>query len=111
MDERIRFQLDESVDPDIATALRTYGIDVTTSVEAGLRTATDAAQLEFARATRRVIVTHDADFLRFANDSADHLGIAYCNPTTRSLGEMIRSLILIYELLLPKEIKGRVEYI
>jgi len=35
MNERIRFHLDENVDPVIALALRRYGIDVTTSVDAG----------------------------------------------------------------------------
>ena len=38
MTERIRFHLDEHVDPDVARALRRYGIDVTTTVETGLRT-------------------------------------------------------------------------
>lgn len=77
MAERIRFHLDESVDPDIAAALRTHGIDVTTTIEAGLRSASDATQLEFARASQRVIVTHDNDFLRFASDDSAHTGIAF----------------------------------
>jgi hypothetical protein len=37
MADRIRFHLDEHVDPAIATALRRAGIDVTTTNEAGLR--------------------------------------------------------------------------
>ena len=43
MPERIRFHLDEHVDPDVARALRRYGIDVTTTVEAGLCTQSDEA--------------------------------------------------------------------
>lgn len=62
MTERVRFHLDEHVDPDIARALRRHGIDVTTTVEAGLRTESDVAQWEFVRREDRVIVTHDADF-------------------------------------------------
>jgi predicted nuclease of predicted toxin-antitoxin system len=54
--ERIRFHLDENVDPDIARALRRYGIDVTTAVEAGLRTRNDAAQWAFVREEGRVLV-------------------------------------------------------
>jgi uncharacterized protein DUF5615 len=50
MPDRIRFHLDEHVDPAIATALRRAGIDVTTTIEAGLRTKSDEAQLQFARA-------------------------------------------------------------
>jgi predicted nuclease of predicted toxin-antitoxin system len=109
--ERIRFHLDEHVDPDVARALRRYGMDVTTTVEAGLRTQGDAAQLAFARRERCVIVTHDADFLRFASRSREHPGIVYCHKTAHSLGDIIRSLILIYEVLRPEEIAGRVEYL
>jgi hypothetical protein len=36
--EQIRFHLDEHIDPNIARGLRRYGIDVTTTVDAGLRT-------------------------------------------------------------------------
>jgi predicted nuclease of predicted toxin-antitoxin system len=111
MAKHIRFHLDEHVDPDIARALRRHGIDVTTTVEAGLRTESDEVQWAFIRRERRVIVTHDADFLRFASRSSDHPGIAYCHKTTRSLGEIIRSLILIYEALTPKDMAGRVEYL
>ena len=66
MAKRIRFHLDEHIDPDIAAALRRHGIDVTSMREVGLRTADDGAQLEFARTQQRVIVTDDADFLRVA---------------------------------------------
>jgi predicted nuclease of predicted toxin-antitoxin system len=111
MAERIRFHLDEQVDPDVARALRRYGIDVTTTVEVELRTKSDAAQLAFVRQEGRVLVTHDADFLRFADRSSDHPGIAYCHKTARSIGDIIRNLILIYEVLAPEEIVGRVEYL
>lgn len=111
MSERIRFHLDEQVDPDIARALRQHGIDVTTTIDAGLRTVGDEQQLDFARRTGRILVTHDADFLRLAGQGLDHSGIAYCHKASRSLGEIIRSLILIYEILAPQDISGRVEYL
>ncbi len=110
MSERIRFHLDEPVDPAIARALRKHGIDVTTTQEVGLRTQTDAEQLAFVRHEQRVLVTHDSDFLRIAGRTADHAGIAYCHPTARSIGEIIHRLILIYEVLTAEEIAGRVEY-
>lgn len=111
MADRIRFHLDEHVDPDIARALRRHGIDVTTTVEAGLRTQDDEAQIAFVRRESRVIITHDADFLRLAAQRTDHPGIVYCHKTARSLGEMIRRLILIYEVLTPGEMTGHVEYL
>lgn len=111
MPERIRFHLDEHVDPIIAQALRQHGIEVSTTIEAGLRMASDAAQLAYTHQTGRVMVTHDADFLRLASEGADHSGIAYCQKSARSLGEIIRTLILIHEVLSPDEIVGRVEYL
>ena len=111
MADRIKFHLDEHMDPDIARALRRYGIDVTTTVDAGLRIGDDPAHLDFVRSEGRVIVTHDADFLRYASHSSDHPGIAYCHMDARSMGEIIRSLILIYEVLTPEEIASHVEYL
>lgn len=111
MSERVRFHLDEHVDPDIALALRRYGIDVSTTVDAGLRTADDQAHLVFAQREARVLVTHDADFLRYASDGGDHPGIAYSAVGARSIGQIIQSLILIYEVLAPGDMDGRVEYL
>ena len=111
MNERIRFHLDENVNPAIAIGLRRYGIDVTTTVEAGLRGTSDEAQLEFARKTGRIIVTQDRDFLIIANSGETHRGIAYCQKGQRSIGEIIESLVLIYEVLKPEELVGQVEFL
>src|SRR5882724_7403045 len=46
--------------------LRRRGIDVTTTVEAGLRSATDEEHARFARTQQRVIVSSDRDFLVLA---------------------------------------------
>ncbi|BAZ23046.1 hypothetical protein NIES4073_39340 [Kalymmatonema gypsitolerans NIES-4073] len=53
MSKRIRFHLDENVDPAIALGLRRYGIDVTITSEAGLRGQTDEAQLEFIQQSQK----------------------------------------------------------
>ena len=66
MTDRIRFHLDENVDPVIAVALRRYGADVTTTDEEGLLGSDDETQLAFAKREARVSVTHDDDFLRLA---------------------------------------------
>jgi predicted nuclease of predicted toxin-antitoxin system len=109
--ERIRFHLDEHMDPDVAAALRRHGVDATTAIDAGLRTASDSAHLEFAKTQGRVIVTDDADFLRLANANALHPGIVICRRQFLSIREIIRGLILIYEVLAPEEMVGRVEFV
>lgn len=111
MAEHIRFHLDENVDPDISRALLRYGIDVTTTLETGLRTQSDAAQLAFIRQQGRVLVTHDTDFLRLASRSREHPCVVYCTKTAHSIGDILRALILIYEVLSPEEMAGRVEYL
>lgn len=111
MAERIRFHLDEHVDTDIALALRRHGVDVTTTVEAGLRTKSDEDHFRFATAERRVIVTDDPDFIRLAGRSPDHPGIVVCHRSSRSIGQVIQGLILVYEVLTPEEMRGRVEYL
>jgi len=110
MADRIRFHLDEHVDPAIATALRRAGIDVTTTIEAGLRTKNDEAHLQFARDEGRVIVTRDQDFLRFSAKISDHSGIVFytANQTMR---EIIEGLILISEVMTPNDMIGDVEYL
>lgn len=84
---------------------------MTTSVEAGLRTADDLAHMEFSRSQRRVIVTHDADFLRYHSQGIEHAGIAYCRMGDRTVGQMIEVLRLMHEVLDPDEMHNRVEYL
>jgi predicted nuclease of predicted toxin-antitoxin system len=110
MADRIRFHLDEHVDPAIATALRRAGIDVTTTNEAGLRTQNDDAHIRYARDKARVIVTRDQDFLRMASSISDHSGIVFYTAN-QSIREIIEGLILIYEVMLPDEMAGQIEYL
>jgi predicted nuclease of predicted toxin-antitoxin system len=91
--------------------LRPRGVQVTTAADAGLLGASDEAHLAYARSQARVIVTHDTDFLRLHASGAEHAGIVYCPSQARSLGEMIRLLLLIWELLEADEIRGRVEFL
>jgi predicted nuclease of predicted toxin-antitoxin system len=109
--ERIRFHLDENVNPIVAAALQRHGIDLTTTVQAGLLGGDDKAQLAYAKRENRVIVTHDDDFLRLVIREQDHPGIAYCHLQARTPSELIRSLLLVFEILSPDEMKGQIEYL
>jgi len=109
--ENIKFHLDESCNPAIARALKERGIDVTRSAEAGLVQASDESQLQYALAENRVLVTHDADFLRLNAASVPHAGIAYCHSGSRSIGDIIRKLVEIWEILEPDEMHGRIQWL
>src|SRR5205085_11104280 len=101
----IRFHLDEHVDEAIAIELRKHGIDVTTTVDAGLRGADDIDHVEFALRERRVIHTRDRDFLRLARSGAEHAGVAYCRTGTRTIGNVIEALMLIHGCITEEEMQ------
>lgn len=111
MADRLRFHLDEHVPRAVAVALRRHGIDVTTTPEAGLRQADDLAHLAFALSEGRVLVTHDADFLRYHIQGVDHAGIAYCQKDARTVGQIIEMLRLMHNVLVAEEMENTVEYI
>lgn len=111
MSEQICFHLDENVDPVITVGLRRYGIDVTTTNDVKLRTQSDEAQLAFIQETQRVLFTQDADFLMIASSRLDHPGITYCKKGSRSIGEVIKTLVLIHQVMTPEEMRGRVEFL
>ncbi|WP_404789437.1 DUF5615 family PIN-like protein [Altericista sp. CCNU0014] len=108
---RIRFHLDENVSNAIAAALRRMEIEVSTTPETKLLGQSDEAQLEFAQAEGRVIVTHDDDFLKIASVQTNHPGIAYCRKDAKSVGDIVKQLALIYEVLTPEEMRGQVEFL
>jgi hypothetical protein len=103
----LRFHLDEHIDPAIAEGLRRRGIDVTTTIDSGFRGAPDELHVEFARVTRRVVVTNDADFLRMHRIGAPHHGIAFSEHGRRSIGE----LIMLNDHLAPEDMEGQVEFL
>ena len=107
----IRFHLDENCHRAVAEGLRRRGVDVSTTPEAGLMSASDQEQLAYSLAQGRVVFTQDRDFLRLHAARIQHAGIAYCEKDTHSVGEIIQGLILIWELLEPDEMRNHVEYL
>jgi predicted nuclease of predicted toxin-antitoxin system len=107
----IRFHRDEHIDPAIAAALRRAGVDVTTTIEAGLRSADDARQWEYAQREGRVIVTCDADFLSEHARRPDHAGIVFYRPDTRTIGQTIEGLLLVHGAMTANDLRGYVQFL
>jgi hypothetical protein len=91
--------------------LRRRGVDVTTTPEVGLLRSSDEKQIACALLLGRVIFTQDRDFLRLQAASVPHSGVGYCGKDTKSIGEIITMLILIWEVCEPEETANRVEFI
>ena len=108
--EQIKFYLDEHIPAAVNDGLRLRGINVLTVQSAARTGLPDPDQLAYAYATGRVIVTMDSDFLVLASNGVPHAGIAYAQPT-RSIGELIRALLLLSEILTPSEIMNHVEFL
>jgi predicted nuclease of predicted toxin-antitoxin system len=111
MPRTIRFHLDEHVSHAVAAGLRRLGINVTTSTDANLLGASDPAQIAYGLAEGRVIFTEDADMLALAAAGAAHAGLAYCHQNTRSIGQILRLLELVWEVYEPDEMRNRVEFL
>jgi len=108
---QIKFHLDENANNAIAEGLKRRGIDVTISVQVNLISASDDEQLTFAHSQGRVIFTQDRDFLELHYSGIEHSGIVYCIKGSKTIGEILRQLILIWEILEPEDILGKLEYI
>lgn len=111
MSEGLRFHLNENVDSVIAQALRREGIDVTTTTDARLRSQRDDAQFAFAQREGRILVTHDADFLKIAQRTTHHAGVAFCASGSRTVGQIIEMLLIMYAALPPEEMANSVQYL
>ncbi|APW61650.1 DUF5615 family PIN-like protein [Paludisphaera borealis] len=110
MPRTIRFHLDENCSKSICEGLRRRGVDVSTTPEAGLAGSGDEQQLAHCLANGRVLFTQDRDFLRLDAQGVPHAGVVYCVKDTKSVGELIQCLVLIWEIYEPADLAGRVEY-
>ncbi|MBI3742319.1 MAG: DUF5615 family PIN-like protein [Chloroflexi bacterium] len=111
MPDRIRFYLDEHISKGVLLGLRRRGVDVIRAQDVGMSGATDLEQLAYAQRGELVFVTHDNDFLRAHRQKIAHSGIAFCDQGALGVGEMIDALFLIFEVISPEEMVGRVEFL
>ncbi|CAN5896145.1 hypothetical protein BH23PLA1_BH23PLA1_42070 [soil metagenome] len=109
----IRYHTDDDVNhwPAIAKALRERGIDISTTSEVGLLSASDDDQLAHAKSTGRVLITHNEDFIAMHSLNPDHSGIIFIRQGFFSIGQVVRGLVLIWEANEADEMVGHLEYL
>jgi predicted nuclease of predicted toxin-antitoxin system len=108
--DQIKFYLDEHVQKAVTEGLRRRGVDVVTVQELSLQAEEDARHLERAAQDGRVVVTQDADFLRLHASGLPHRGIVYAHQQT-AVSYMLRSLMLLHDVLSQDEMVNHVEFL
>lgn len=107
---QVKLYTDEHVAYAVVAGLRQRGVDVLTVVEANLLSASDEVHLERAFEEGRVVFTQDEDFLNLHAAGLNHAGIAYA-PQGTPVGDIIRGLMLIYQVLDAEDMHGHVEFL
>jgi hypothetical protein len=110
MGQKVKFYTDEHIARAIVRGLRQRGVDVLTVPEAGMLSASDEQHLERALHEQRVFFTHDHDFMRLHAAGIEHAGIVFA-PREISVGDAIRGLMLVFQVLEVDDMKGKVEFI
>lgn len=112
-----RVYLDEDVQSDaLIHALRSRGVSLLTTSEAGMANRTDEEQLRFAAAQDRVLITSNiADFARLHGDWAkagqNHSGIILVRQQKWGAGELARRIIRFLLPLPIEDMRGRLEFL
>lgn len=109
--DRPRIYLNEHLSRRLAEQLRAYGFDVISSHEAGMLSASDAEQLEYACREQRALVTFNiSDFMKLHEDylqaTRDHFGIIL--STEASIATVIHRLLRLLNSLSRDELKNQV---
>lgn len=107
----IRLYFDENVEIAVAEQMQTRGVEVVTVRDLGLLGDSDENHL--ARATRMgyVLCTYDQDYLQLVAVGAEHAGIVFAPNDKTTIGDWIRGLSLICDVLTAEEMVNHVEYL
>lgn len=104
------FYTNESVNIAVAEGLKRRGIKVITARDAGNLGLSDEEQIEYARQKGMVIVTHDDDFLSLSAE-LEHKVIVFVHQQKYSIGDVIRNLKLLWDVVEQKDMKNHVEFL
>ncbi len=108
---KLRFYLDENMDPEIAEQLRRRGIDALTARDVSLLKVSDGVQLRYAATHGRVLCTKDSDFANPANWNVEHDGIAFFPDSSASIGYIVKAILGLYRKESPESMKNSLRYL
>jgi len=110
----LRLYADECVNGRIVIGLRRRGVDIVTSEDQGLISASDSDQMTRAIALGRTLVTCDHDFFTITNDlmtrQAPFPGIFFIQPRA-TIGEAVRIIAEAAKVLDAPTMESRIEWV
>lgn len=108
---KLRFYLDENMDPEIAEQLRRRGIDVLAARDVSLLSVSDGVQLRYAVTDGRVLCTKDAGFADPTTWDVEHDGIVFFPDSSVSIGYAVKALQELHRNETPENMKNSLRYL
>lgn len=108
----MRIYADENIEKSIIEGLRRRKVEVFSAKELGYTGKPDEFHIKKALELKAVILTHDIDFLRIATTSGlSHRGIIFSHSKEVSIGQCLRGVELIVNVLTDKDMENHIEFI
>lgn len=108
---KLRFYLDENMDPEISEQLRRRGLDALSARDVSLLEVSDDVQLRYAASQGRVLCTKDSGFANPANWMVAHDGIAYFPNGGVSIGYVVNALLELHRNETAESMENRLVYL
>lgn len=84
---------DENVHVAVVEGLRRRGFDIVAVHELRRKGYSDETHMTWALENRRIILTHDDDYLVLDGTGADHCGVLFCHQEKYGIGGLIEAVI------------------
>jgi len=106
----MKIYADENIERSIVEGLRRRNINIVSARELGHLGKSDEFHIKKASEINAVILTHDIDFLKIAKNVV-HNGIVFSHSKNVSVGECIREVELIVNILKDKDMENHIEFL
>ncbi|MBU4320779.1 MAG: DUF5615 family PIN-like protein [Thermodesulfovibrionales bacterium] len=106
----MKIYADENIERSVIEGLRRRGIEVFSAKELGHSGKSDEFHIKKASELKTVILTHDVDFLIIAI-STNHNGIIFSHSKNVSIGQCIRGVELIANVLTEEDMENHIEFL
>ncbi|MCA0456877.1 MAG: DUF5615 family PIN-like protein [Chloroflexi bacterium] len=108
---KLRFYMDENINPEVAVQLARIGIEVVTVRDLELLGDSDTNHLKRDTEMGFVLCTQDSDFLQMHSEDNHHSGIAFGQHYGATVGGWVKALRKLYETKPAEDVIGQVEYL